>query len=1117
MRPGEADGIPASASIPESSSPADVGVTDYAVGEEIGRGGMGSVFRATDGALQRDVALKSLTAEARHSHTAAARFEREARALAQLEHPNIVPIHQLGHDNEGRPFYTMKLVKGRTLKAILRAIKAGDPVTLAAFPLDRLLSIFRKVCDAIAFAHHQRTLHRDLKPENIMVGEYGEALVMDWGLAKFLDEDNGFEADSSPPGDDSFDGSPTESKSPLTSTGSSSSGGLTLVGEVFGTPNYMSPEQASGATEKIDARSDIFALGAMLYEILTLTPPVTGNSSIEVLKRIVAGDIVSPSARHKRIKPGDAETRATTQVRAPHCPGGRIPETLSAISMRALANRRRDRYQEVGALASDIDAWSGGFATSVENVGFVGQLRLLIRRHKAITATLAIALAALAWGASLFVIGMRAEQETADRERARAEASAQTATAAATKALAAEFNARAAHAQTTREFAKAQITLADVARRDRDVPRLIRLLEECPDEFRDTDWNYLHSKIDESNLAIDTGVPALQSLVGRRGKIPGFFGCSREALYFIQPDKGDFRRLDLLPDGASPLYHSLTISANGDRMALAFAPGSQALFIDARHKTVLRRIQLPRGQLKNMKLNHDGSRLLVSYAEQPRLRMLDTQSGKVVWSVGNSFPPIARDQVGSVACDPTGRYVAAFVMSATHDVHLFEAATGKPVRKMSGRPHFLWHLTFSPDGRHLAGGDYFGVAHVWKIRNGEQIARLSSGNARLHSLEFTLGGNLATLSGESVGHTHRNEDDRRWLDIWSPESGILLKQFLGVPGDTLRLAGDPDRALLLTAGKTLKFWSVPLKREMAIVRSSFAGGDLGFLGDKNLFTAFQRVSVGCYEIDGGKVQSTHKELRLSSRAVFSGDRRVMISGSKKITLVGGEPVAVEQEDWSRLGIQLDRVSLNQDGSRLLALEGSTMRVIDTDERRVLGKLQSVLPEQGATYVAAAFGSENQILAIRKNAIQEGETDTSLEWWREGSAEPEIILPAPTGQTTIQSNADGSLAAVADLGWRVTLYDSSDLKPIRRFRAHDELIRGIAFHPSRPILATASDDMSIKLWNYEADPPTLLTTILGPTESPMRVSFNASGTILASSGVERAARLWETETLLGKKD
>jgi serine/threonine protein kinase len=150
---------------------------------EIARGGMGQIYFGEDPQLKRNVAVKvSSVSEAGEDP----RFSKEAEVLAQLAHPNIVPIHNIGVDGQGRPFYSMKLVKGRTLQAVLNLIRDGDAAAVKEYTRATLLTIFRKVCDAMMFAHSKGILHRDLKPENIMVGEYGEVLVMDWGLAKVL-------------------------------------------------------------------------------------------------------------------------------------------------------------------------------------------------------------------------------------------------------------------------------------------------------------------------------------------------------------------------------------------------------------------------------------------------------------------------------------------------------------------------------------------------------------------------------------------------------------------------------------------------------------------------------------------------------------------------------------------------------------------------------------------------------------------------------------------------------------------------------------------------------------------------------------------------------------------
>lgn len=325
----------------------------------------------------------------------------------------------------------MKLVRGRTLQSVLSDIRVGDEKTILEFPLSRLLTIYRQICDAMSFAHHRGVLHRDLKPQNVMIGEFGETLVMDWGLAKGIEDMQfpGMEqseddfvspAAATVPGDSQW-------FNDLIRTDAPEDHGLTLDGAVLGSPQFMAPEQAQGRIADIDARTDVYALGGLLYAILTLTPPVGGESIDEVLRNVKSGNIAPPASFNVRSRSSAAHARAAPRPAVPpkstsplrHCPGGRIPPALSAVAMRALRMAPQERYPDVAALADDIDAHQSGHATTAEEISPLGLLALFYRRNKGSVISASIALAAILAGLAISVsmyFGERAARRRADTE-----------------------------------------------------------------------------------------------------------------------------------------------------------------------------------------------------------------------------------------------------------------------------------------------------------------------------------------------------------------------------------------------------------------------------------------------------------------------------------------------------------------------------------------------------------------------------------------------------------------------------------------------------------------------------------------------------------------------------
>ena len=381
----------------------------------IGRGGMGEVALCIERNIRRPVAMKRLLEAVADDDARRARFVEEAQVTGQLQHPNIVPVYELDRDAQGTIYFTMKPVRGASLADLLRPLPPGEgarppaggragegaasegglpyadgrvgagprarptreqgqPLGPAPPSLADLLAIFMKVCDGVAYAHSRGVIHRDLKPSNIMVGDFGEVLVMDWGLAKIVGRED-IRADEL-----------------VTSDRLESTPELTLDGTAMGTPAYMPPEQANGELDKIDHRSDIYSLGAILYEILTLEKPVEGSTPLILLANAAHGNIVPPEKR---------------------TPGRAVPRELSAIAMKCLAKSRARRYASVVDLQHDVRRYLEGRSVLAAPDTFAQAVAKLVKRNKGVSAAIAAAAAIL-----IAVVSVAFARVTAARTRA---------------------------------------------------------------------------------------------------------------------------------------------------------------------------------------------------------------------------------------------------------------------------------------------------------------------------------------------------------------------------------------------------------------------------------------------------------------------------------------------------------------------------------------------------------------------------------------------------------------------------------------------------------------------------------------------------------------------------
>ncbi len=279
------------------------------------QGGEAILRTCVDENLGRTVVMKTLQPQFQNLDTYQKRFLREARVTAQIPHPATIPVYELSRDSEGNPYFTMKKLGGRDLSDILDQIAAGHEPTIQQFGRDQLINVLLHVGQCLAFSHAHGVVHRDMKPGNIMIGDYGEVMVLDWGLAKVWDMEE------------------DEDVNQLIRSGQQRiSGRLTGKGDVQGTPFYMSPEQAT-ETGDVDERTDIYNMGIILFEVLTCESYMSGRNFKEIKRKILEDPVREP----RRV-----------------APKRRVPPELSAICVRALQKEPKDRYQKMAEMVDDL-------------------------------------------------------------------------------------------------------------------------------------------------------------------------------------------------------------------------------------------------------------------------------------------------------------------------------------------------------------------------------------------------------------------------------------------------------------------------------------------------------------------------------------------------------------------------------------------------------------------------------------------------------------------------------------------------------------------------------------------------------------------------------------------
>jgi eukaryotic-like serine/threonine-protein kinase len=702
-------------------------IPGYTVLEELGRGGMGVVFKATAEQLNRFVALKMILSGDLASPEATARFLKEAEAIARLQHPQVVQIFRIG-DHNGRPYLEMEYIDGGSLADRLD----GQP-----WKPDSAARLIESLATAVHHAHLRGIVHRDLKPANILLTADGTPKITDFGLAKSLGADVA----------------------------------LTRTDSIIGSPSYMAPEQTGGAIRQIGAATDVYSLGAILYELLTGRPPFRAATVLDTLEQVRSAEPAPPS----RIQPG-------------------LPSDIETIALKCLEKDPDRRYASAAVLAAELQRFRAGEPIQARPVGIVGR-GVRWARRRPLTASLAIASVAstvlliFVLAASNIIISRQQRQtlDALDRERLvrtqlalandrLAEQQRQTEKALQNKTAALEVTSEDLQRERQASYFQ-RIALANAEKWARRDSRAEQVLDECPADLRAWEWRYLKQSSPVEPLAFSghTGEvwDAAISPDGRRLASASFDNTVK----LWNTTTGNLQQT---LRGHEARVYSVAFDKEGTRLVSASADRTAIIWDLATGKP----LHVLRGHADNVRcavFSPDGS-VVVTGSWDGTLRGWNALTGQQFRLYNTSAGLITR-----VAFSPDGRWVGAGGSSGVAEV--WEFYSGGLIQKFKSNLGPILSVAFSPDGWRIAttcnapGG---GVVKLWDILSGDEVLSFQVGSGLIERVTFSPDGRRLATSGwdgtikvsdVATGHevlVLRGHSDRVWGLNFSASGDALV-------------------------------------------------------------------------------------------------------------------------------------------------------------------------------------------------------------------------------------------------------------------------------------------------------------------------------------------------------
>lgn len=1105
------------------------GYSRYTVGEAVARGGMGIILRAKDLSIRRTVAMKVMLSEKSPSRERVLRFIEEARVTGQLQHPGIVPVYEFSVNAHGGLFYTMKFVQGETLKDILEHIRQGDRETIDKYSLSQLLNLFLKVCDAVAFAHAKGVVHRDLKPENIMTGDYGEVLVLDWGLAKVLG--HGPDRTGAKRADDDLEhvpAGPMDIDSLRWDEDAESL--LTMDGQIMGTPRFMAPEQVRGKADAIDSRTDIYALGAILYNILTLRPPIKGDTRATILRNVREGRIVVPSSydhttvvrNESSADLADADTLVATPTGAdgaaagpgqdrqkpkrqglPHCPNGRIPVSLSAVAMKALALKHDRRYSTVQELQKEVEAYQGGFVTRAEEASLVKQLLLLVKRHRREFSLAAAALFALTIAVFWFVVKIKQERDRAEGHSRDAQRNARQAEIARREAdrSAEEATREADRARNAELTAKQQEQIARRneldARRHTYTARMSQAMNA---------WEAGHMGVVRDILLKQSPEPEQPDLRcfawqflwglchGRTGVLTGHYGQIQSVAYSADgrmcataSEDGTARIWDVdtckvkhVLRGHRAKIHTVRFCREGRLVATGSCDRTVRLWEAATGKQI-RALSGHTGCVRGIAFSPDNTELATASSlsgKMGELILWEVSTGRRKSSGTGTWRASQRHPWGpsSLSYSPDGKSILAGLYNGGFAIS--EAASARELFfKKSAHLAWIRSVAFTPNGASFATGGDDGLVKLWDTGTRAELRTLLGHRGVVYSLCYDPTGTFLA-AGTQNG-----------VVLWDLASGETRGVGFSQMVNALSFSPDGGRLLASVTNRTAEIWDLTLGRSKTALVPSEKGtiNCVAFApDDARLASGDWRGNAVIWDL------ATNKELlRWKAHSKVVTDIAFSADGTKVATTTGKG--TSEAKVWNAA-----------DGKLLFAVKGYMSLCFSADGKLLLtGSVDRTVKAWNAETGALAFSLRGhkdkhvRSLTLSPNGKMLASADGKIKLWDLATRTETASFDIKGHLPELRFSPAGDLLAYTTQSNNVQLWDVGAKNPVDELRGHTGKVVAIAFSPDGRTLASGGNDMTVKLWNVATREEML--TLPEPREVVRDLAFSHDGSVLASVG------------------